>query len=622
MPGPAAAVGAVGPGRRSAAGSSHAPNASRARITSLLTRVVALDVAGRVGLGVARRLGLGEDRGVVGGRSSVIARQDVVGRAVDDAADALDRGSRRGRGASGPRTGIPPPTAASNRSGAPVRRAIASSSGPWWAMTCLFAVTTRLPVAERGGDQRVGRLVAAHQLDDDVDLVVGDEVGRRVGQQRRPGGRAATARSTSRTATAASSSGAPSGGTQLVAAGRAARGRPRGRRSRRRGRRRAAGAAHDGLGRSGRDIAPNGSGRGSQRAAARERRPLHSRAMTDRARPRRAAAGRAPAARPRIFSGIQPSGHRPPRQRPRRDPQLRPAPVRVRGDLLHRRLPRADEHPRRRRSCGSGRARWRPRCWPSGLDPGALHAVRPEPPARAHRARLAARHGHAGQLARADADLQGEEASSQPDDVNHGLLTYPVLQAADIVIYKASLVPVGKDQAAHLELSREIVRAFNRRYGDTFPEPQAVFTEAPDRPRHGRRPEDEQVGRQHDRHPRRAGASSGSRSCRWSPTRSGSCAPTPAGPRSATSASSTGSSATTTRTIWDGERTARTGCVDTKKLLAGPDHRATTRRPASATRELMADPAEVDEILAAGAERLRPMAEATMAEVREKMGLR
>ncbi|MDQ3128829.1 MAG: tryptophan--tRNA ligase, partial [Chloroflexota bacterium] len=64
-----------------------------------------------------------------------------------------------------------------------------------------------------------------------------------------------------------------------------------------------------------------------------------------------------------------------------------------------------------------------------------------------------------------------EKVQQQPDDVNHGLLTYPVLQAADIVIYKASLVPVGRDQAAHLELSREIVRAFNRRYGETFPEP-------------------------------------------------------------------------------------------------------------------------------------------------------
>ena len=72
-----------------------------------------------------------------------------------------------------------------------------------------------------------------------------------------------------------------------------------------------------------------------------------------------------------------------------------------------------------------------------------------------------------------------EKKQSQPHDINHGLLTYPVLQAGDIVIYKASLVPVGKDQAAHLELSREIVRAFNSRYGDTFPEPEAVFTEAP-----------------------------------------------------------------------------------------------------------------------------------------------
>src|SRR5436190_968645 len=72
-----------------------------------------------------------------------------------------------------------------------------------------------------------------------------------------------------------------------------------------------------------------------------------------------------------------------------------------------------------------------------------------------------------------------EKRETQPDDINHGLLTYPVLQAADIAMYRATYVPVGRDQAAHLELSREIVRAFNNRYGETFPEPQAVFTEAP-----------------------------------------------------------------------------------------------------------------------------------------------
>ena len=69
--------------------------------------------------------------------------------------------------------------------------------------------------------------------------------------------------------------------------------------------------------------------------------------------------------------------------------------------------------------------------------------------------------------------------ANRRDDITHGLLTDPVRQAADSIMYKASLVPIGKDQAAHLELSREIVRAFNARYGETFPEPKAVFTEAP-----------------------------------------------------------------------------------------------------------------------------------------------
>jgi len=59
----------------------------------------------------------------------------------------------------------------------------------------------------------------------------------------------------------------------------------------------------------------------------------------------------------------------------------------------------------------------------------------------------------------------------------YGFLGYPVLQAADIIIYKADTVPVGKDQLAHLELTREIVRRFNNFYGNVFPEPQAMFSE-------------------------------------------------------------------------------------------------------------------------------------------------
>src|SRR5207245_9819914 len=58
-----------------------------------------------------------------------------------------------------------------------------------------------------------------------------------------------------------------------------------------------------------------------------------------------------------------------------------------------------------------------------------------------------------------------------------GLLAYPVLQAADVLLYKASLVPVGEDQVQHLELMREIARRWNARYGEGFfPEPQPLLT--------------------------------------------------------------------------------------------------------------------------------------------------
>ena len=60
-----------------------------------------------------------------------------------------------------------------------------------------------------------------------------------------------------------------------------------------------------------------------------------------------------------------------------------------------------------------------------------------------------------------------------------GLLAYPVLQAADILLYKADRVPVGEDQLPHLELTREVARRFNQLYGDTFPEPQEILSSTP-----------------------------------------------------------------------------------------------------------------------------------------------
>ncbi len=61
----------------------------------------------------------------------------------------------------------------------------------------------------------------------------------------------------------------------------------------------------------------------------------------------------------------------------------------------------------------------------------------------------------------------------QPDNVNAGLLTYPVLQAADIILHRATYVPVGKDQEQHLEMARTFANRFNHRYGEIFPEPVA-----------------------------------------------------------------------------------------------------------------------------------------------------
>jgi len=213
-----------------------------------------------------------------------------------------------------------------------------------------------------------------------------------------------------------------------------------------------------------------------------------------------------------------------------------------------------------------------------------------------------------------------EKKQNQPDDVNHGLLTYPVLQAADIVIYKASLVPVGKDQAAHLELSREIVRAFNARYGDTFPEPQAVFTEAPTvLGTDGVRKMSKSVGNTIDvlaapeviKRQVMSMVTDTKRILRTDPGRPEVCNVCQLhrffGPD--------------WEEIQDGERTARTGCVDTKRLLADRiiAHYAPARERYE---ELMAAPAMIDDVLAAGAARIRPKADETMAEVRDKMGLR
>jgi tryptophanyl-tRNA synthetase len=213
-----------------------------------------------------------------------------------------------------------------------------------------------------------------------------------------------------------------------------------------------------------------------------------------------------------------------------------------------------------------------------------------------------------------------EKRRDQPDDINHALLTYPVLQTADIAIYHASRVPVGRDQDAHLELAREIVRAWNRRYGDYFPEPRAVYTDSPvilgtD----GVNKMSKSVGNTIDIFASEADlrkqvmsmVTDTQRVLRTQPGRPEVCN---------VCQLHRFVSPTDYEVIWDGERTARTGCVDTKKLLLerllaffGP---ARERRA-----ELAAKPGYVEDVLRAGADKLAPLAGETMRAVHDRMGL-
>jgi tryptophanyl-tRNA synthetase len=72
-----------------------------------------------------------------------------------------------------------------------------------------------------------------------------------------------------------------------------------------------------------------------------------------------------------------------------------------------------------------------------------------------------------------------DKASRQEKNINAGLLTYPVLQVADVLLYHGTLVPVGQDQVQHIELIRIVARAFNKRYGEYFSETKHLLTEFP-----------------------------------------------------------------------------------------------------------------------------------------------
>jgi tryptophanyl-tRNA synthetase len=211
-----------------------------------------------------------------------------------------------------------------------------------------------------------------------------------------------------------------------------------------------------------------------------------------------------------------------------------------------------------------------------------------------------------------------EKVRDQPDNVNLGLFEYPVLQTADIVIVKGDVVPVGRDQAAHLELSREITRRFNRTYGNVFPEPQIVLNpEAPlvkgtDGKAKMSKSMNNVVGVTDDPEVIRKQVHSMVTDTKRIYMSQ------PGHPRSCNVCAFYKFFFDDWEHYWELCRKAQIGCNDKKKILADRiiERFAPFReRRARLTRE------GIDDILASGANRARAIAHQTMVEVREAVGL-
>jgi tryptophanyl-tRNA synthetase len=214
-----------------------------------------------------------------------------------------------------------------------------------------------------------------------------------------------------------------------------------------------------------------------------------------------------------------------------------------------------------------------------------------------------------------------DKAKHQPDNVNAGLFTYPVLQTADIALYRAEGVPVGEDQVQHLELAREIIRRFNATYGDTFPEPKPLLSPAPrvmgvDGETKMSKSRGNDIGMFDT--PDQV----------WEKLRGAKTDParlrrSDRGNPSVCNVYSYHGFFTddATRATVDRDcRTAAIGCIDCKKILAGGLERelGPVRERADALRR---SPREIDDVLGAGAARARREAEQTMEMVRARTGM-
>ena len=213
-----------------------------------------------------------------------------------------------------------------------------------------------------------------------------------------------------------------------------------------------------------------------------------------------------------------------------------------------------------------------------------------------------------------------EKARMQPENINYGLVGYPVLMAADIVLYKSNVVPVGEDQLPHLEMTREIVRRFNFLFGETFPEPKAKLTNYPlvlglDGV--------QKMGKSYGNHIELAATPEETLA------RVKTAVTDPARQRRHDKGHPEICNVFSLHKFFNIDRTqeievqcrsAEIGCVDCKKLLAeGINHALKDFRARRAV--LAKDPGHIYDILEDGAKRAKQIAAETLHEVKTKMGL-
>ncbi|NIS69726.1 MAG: tryptophan--tRNA ligase [Proteobacteria bacterium] len=215
-----------------------------------------------------------------------------------------------------------------------------------------------------------------------------------------------------------------------------------------------------------------------------------------------------------------------------------------------------------------------------------------------------------------------QKARQHRKNINIGLLDYPVLQAADILIYKAGYVPVGKDQYQHVELTREIARRFNSRFGQVFPEPVVLESKSPkilglDGKSKMSKSMNNYIGMLESPETiwekLRTAVTDVNRIRRYDPGNPRKC--------NIYNLHRAFSSPQEIKQIAHDCRTASIGCIDCKKILW--KNMVTHLRPIQErATELQHNIGRVKDTLSEGADRCRGIASAVMAEVRDGMGLR